>query len=434
MKILFVYPAFERHSQSHPELRTYVPCNEYIGPPSLGIASVAACTPACFEVGFVDDRVHRVTERLPEADLYALSFFTPAATRAMEIGAFLKEQGKTVVMGGIFPSMMPHEVMPYCHSVVIGEGELVWPRLCEDFLHGSLKNLYQADGCADLDKLPPPRVDLYLDAEASGVVHDDYPLQISRGCPFTCSACVVPATMGKKLRFFPRKTVWRTLESYAAKGKLCSLTEDTSFMFVSGARRRFRSFLKELSERRGTIGSRLSYVGASMPLLLNLEKEVFNEVRSAGIDRFYLVGGFDPVTRGAFGEGDPGAMTKAEECIAKCQDAGVDPYTSFLVGNDEDDEGTFDRILEFCLRCNIRIAEFAIATPYPGTPRWKELVAQDRVFDRTWKHYNDANVVFRPAKMSPEQLLEGYLRLWREFYAQRKEHDRTDREKWTIQF
>ena len=33
MKVLFVYPRFERHAQAHPELLQYVPMNEYLGSP-----------------------------------------------------------------------------------------------------------------------------------------------------------------------------------------------------------------------------------------------------------------------------------------------------------------------------------------------------------------------------------------------------------------
>jgi len=90
------------------------------------------------------------------------------------------------------------------------------------------------------------------------------------------------------------------------------------------------------------------------------------------------------------------------------------------VGNDSDDPGIFDRILEFGERTGLDKAEFCIATPYPGTPSWRRLVEQDRIIDRTWKHYNDANVVFRPRQLEADELLEGYLRLWREFYAPRQ--------------
>jgi radical SAM superfamily enzyme YgiQ (UPF0313 family) len=432
-KILFIYPSFERHAQSHPELLTCVPCNEYIGSPSLGIAAVAACTPKGFEVEFLDDRIHPVSEHLPEADLYALSFFTPAATRAMEIADLIRSQGKQVIAGGIFPSMMPDEAAKHFDSVVVGEGEPVWALVCSDAAGGKLKSRYQS-GPADLSNLPPPRVDLYLDAEDENFAPDDYPLQTSRGCPFACDACVLPRCMGSKIRHFPEEYVWTTLRRFAKAGKRCCLTEDTSFIFVSGARRRFRKLLKQIGERRDSESVQFSYVGSSMPMLLNIEDEVFDEIRESGIQRFYLVGGFDDITRGAFGPGDPEMLEKAHLCVRRCQEHGVEPYVSFLVGNEDDDEGTFDRMLEFAERLKLQIAEFAVATPYPGTPMWEKMLTEDRLLDRTWRLYNDANVVFRPKNMSPERLQDGYLYLWREFYRPRQHLKEADVTLNTIQF
>jgi len=82
----------------------------------------------------------------------------------------------------------------------------------------------------------------------------------------------------------------------------------------------------------------------------------------------------------------------------------------------------------------LKKAEFTIATPYPGTPAWKRVNEEDRVFDRTWGHYNDANVVFRPKNMTPERLLEGYLSMWREFYKSRQSLRDLPHEQRTIQF
>ena len=57
MKILFVYPRFSRHAEAHPELKQWVPINEYLGSPSLGIATIAAITPDDIELEFRDDRL-----------------------------------------------------------------------------------------------------------------------------------------------------------------------------------------------------------------------------------------------------------------------------------------------------------------------------------------------------------------------------------------
>jgi radical SAM superfamily enzyme YgiQ (UPF0313 family) len=148
---------------------------------------------------------------------------------------------------------------------------------------------------------------------------------------------------------------------------------------------------------------------------------------------FYFVGGFDPITMCAFSGRDPRALARMGEAISRSFDAGIEPYVSFLLGLDDDDEGTVDRMLDFADRAKIRKAEFALFTPYPGTPSWRRLEAEGRILHRRWSDYNDANVVFRPARMTPDALLAGYLRLWREFYARRDVTEMSERER-TIQF
>lgn len=431
MRVLFVYPRFGRHADWHPELRELVPCNEYLGPPSLGIAAVAASTPEGVEVEFRDDRVRPLDlTRPPEADLYAIGSFTPQATRAFEIADALRAQGRKVVLGGIFPSLMPEVAAEHADAIVVGEGEPVWPTVVEDARRGTLRPRYQAPP-ADPATLRAPAIDLYLDAEVEGRRPDDYPVQLSRGCPLECDACALPTSMGKKLRNLPLPYVLDTVRRLAARGKLLSLTEDTSFFGFSGARGHFRTFLTEVPKIEG---ARVSYIGISMPIVHKLDATLFAQAREAGIQMFYLVCGFDEITRKAFGPGDAEAMRKAEACITRCHDEGIEPYTSLMIGNDEDDEGTVDRILGFCERTKLRKSEFTVTTPYPGTPLWKRFVAEDRIIDRTWARYNDANVVFRPKKMTPDALTAGYLRLWREFYASRKNLEALPYEQRTIQF
>jgi radical SAM superfamily enzyme YgiQ (UPF0313 family) len=91
-------------------------------------------------------------------------------------------------------------------------------------------------------------------------------------------------------------------------------------------------------------------------------------------------------------------------------------------------------MLAFAQRTGLRKAEFAIFTPYPGTPSWRRLLAEGRILHRRWGQYNDANVVFRPARMSPDALRRAYLRLWREFYADKQAHASLPLAERTIQF
>jgi radical SAM superfamily enzyme YgiQ (UPF0313 family) len=429
MKVLFVYPGFQRHAQSNPELLDYVPMNEYLGSPSLGIACLAAVTPRHVELEFRDDRLEPA-DRPTDADLVAFSFFTPAATRAFELGRYFRALGKPTVAGGLFPTALPDVAAPHFDSVVEGEGEGAWLDVLADFERGALQPRYRSRPLP-LEGLPAPALSLYLRGESDRFMPDDYPVQLSRGCPLQCHACILPASMGQTLRTFTLEQVLAQLTHLAAHGKRACLTEDTSWFPGKGQR-----LLAELFRRLADDGTpaRISYVGISMPMLIAAQPSLLELARRAGVTMFYLVGGFDPITMRAFTGRDPHALARAHRAIARCHDAGIEPYTSFLYGLDDDDEGTVDRILEFATRAGIRKAEFAIFTPYPGTPSWHRLEREGRIVSREWRRYNDANVVYRPARLTADQVTRGYLDLWRSFYADKRHFLRATQDERTIQF
>lgn len=432
MKIRFVYPAFERHAQAHPELLEYVPCNEYFGPPSLGIAQLAAMTPPEHTIDFRDDRLEDVGLD-DEVDLVAISSFTASARRAMELADAFRARGRKVVYGGIFPSAMPHLASEHADAIVVGEGEGVWKRVLADAARGTLEPLYDARrSFVDPATLPLPRVDLYMEKEGRSFCPDDYPVQIARGCPLRCDACAIPLSAGRTKRELPVEHVLGQIDQLASRGKLASFTEDTSFFPGRGGLVHFGAVLDALRERGQ--GAAVSYIGISMPMVLATPSSFLTRLRDAGVRMFYLVGGFDPITRGAFTGKDAKAWQRAVDALRRCHDFGIEPYTSFLAGNDDDDEGSFDRMLELGHTTGLRKAEFAILTPYPATPLYERLEAEGRLLHRDWSRYNDANVVFRPKHMTPERLLEGYLYLWRQFYRSRTHLAALEREERTIQF
>jgi radical SAM superfamily enzyme YgiQ (UPF0313 family) len=102
--------------------------------------------------------------------------------------------------------------------------------------------------------------------------------------------------------------------------------------------------------------------------------------------------------------------------IRRLHDNGVMINGSFVFGMDDDDEGVFDRTVEWAVEHGIETATFHIMTPYPGTALYARVAAADRLLHSDWDLYDTRHAVFRPAKMSAEALERGYWRAYRDFY------------------
>jgi radical SAM superfamily enzyme YgiQ (UPF0313 family) len=58
-----------------------------------------------------------------------------------------------------------------------------------------------------------------------------------------------------------------------------------------------------------------------------------------------------------------------------------------------------------------------ILTPLPGTKLFKRLDEEGRILHKDWSKYDTQHVVFSPAGMSPEELLQGYRKVLRAVYS-----------------
>jgi radical SAM superfamily enzyme YgiQ (UPF0313 family) len=65
----------------------------------------------------------------------------------------------------------------------------------------------------------------------------------------------------------------------------------------------------------------------------------------------------------------------------------------------------------------VTTSTFHIQTPYPGTRLYAKMEAEGRLLHRNWDLYDTRHTVFRPARLTPEALEEGYWRAYRDFYA-----------------
>ena len=132
--------------------------------PSLGLLTLAGLTPEEFDMEYYEiadlrrgagvppgDETGGGTPPAPAAetaalpdhfDLVAISTFTAQLKEAYAVADFYRAQNIPVVMGGITIGSLPEEAKAHCDSVVMGEGEPLWPEVLKDFERGALKPIY----------------------------------------------------------------------------------------------------------------------------------------------------------------------------------------------------------------------------------------------------------------------------------------------------
>ena len=98
---------------------------------------------------------------------------------------------------------------------------------------------------------------------------------------------------------------------------------------------------------------------------------------------------------------------------------GIQVNGSFVLGFDHDRPDVFARTVEWIEANRLECATFHILTPYPGTPLFAKMEAEGRILHRDWDLYDTAHVVFRPARMSPEELAEGYAFCYEQLFSHR---------------
>ncbi len=365
----------------------------------LCLTTIAGLTPEDWEVEIHDARVKAIDYNV-RADLVGITGLTSEMPRAFEIADGFRNAGHTVVMGGVHVSALPEEALEHCDAVVIGEAELVWAGLLEDFKRGKLKERYRAELCDMKNMAIPSRVLLDRSMYGSGF----NTLQATRGCPFNCDYCTVTSFFGNKFRVRPSDEVIAEVKDL----------NTNKFFFMDDNIVGRPKYAKELFEKLIPLqlswGSQASITIAKDPELLKLY------ARSGGKYAFI---GFESLSQKNLEKMKKGwnSAESYSESVKKIQKAGISIVSSFVFGLDEDDANVFQNTYDFIIKNNINAAQYHILTPLPGTVTYKEMESEGRITDRDWSRYHTGEVVFKPRGMSAEELLDGYHRIFRKTYS-----------------
>jgi radical SAM superfamily enzyme YgiQ (UPF0313 family) len=374
---------------------------------STALPLVAALTPDSFLISIIDENFEEVNFET-DFDIVGITAMTQQATRAYEIARQFRERGVYTVIGGIHPTGMHDEAGQYVDTVIIGEAEHTWPVFIRDFLGGKPKPVYKAEqpGHVDLEQSPPPRYDL-LKREHYNTL---WP-QTTRGCPHYCEFCAASNVYGPKFRHKTISQVMREIEIITNTWTNPTICFADDNMFVN------RNFAGQLI--RELMPLKLSWM-AQTDISVAEDEEFLKLLYDSGCQTLYI--GFESLAEQNLDRLDPHnwklkQLHRYPLLVEKIQSRGIGIHASFMVGMEEDNQDTFQNIIDFIVTNHLMGGSISILTPYPGSRLRERLEKEGRLLDREWSQYNGGNVTFSHKLLQPDELYAGFLRIWKEIYA-----------------
>jgi radical SAM superfamily enzyme YgiQ (UPF0313 family) len=367
--------------------------------PPLGLATLAAYLDPDIEISLQDEHVEKL-DLDDQPDLVVIQVYITNAYRAYQIADHYRARGSYVVLGGLHVTSLPDEAAPHADTIFIGPGEHTFPQFLRDLAAGAPQRRYES-AVRTLESLPPIRRDLiqrnrYLVPNS---------IVVSRGCPHHCTFCYKDGFFAGGRSFYTQLVDDALSEIARLPGRHLYFLDDHLFGNARFARDLFR----------GMTGMGRVFQGAATVDSI-LRDDVVEEAAAAGLRSLFV--GFETLSTSSLeGAGKRQNLGRSyREVVRRLDSLGIMINGSFVFGLDGDDRDVFSRTVDWAVEVGITTATFHILTPYPGTALFTDMAAQERIVTRNWDLYDTRNVVYRPTRLSPEELKRGYDWAYEEFY------------------
>jgi radical SAM superfamily enzyme YgiQ (UPF0313 family) len=371
----------------------YSSFGKHVLTPSLALTSLAGATPNDWSVAYWDENLLQGPPPLdPLPEVVAITVHLTFAKRAYALAAWYRERGAKVILGGLHVLSCPAEAAPHADALALGEGTQVWPTILRDVERGTLRGVYRGDYSIPYRDDPAPRRAV-LPRKAFLTTTS---LIATRGCHNRCGFCYL-ATEGLQMPYRmrdPEQVVAEMIEDRC-----------TYAVFVDnnlGSRPEYlRSLCRALRPLEVIWSAAITIDVTSDPTLVR-------EMALAGCTGVFV--GFESLSDANLHDAHKKTPSSEDYArrVAILHDHGIQVNGSFVLGFDHDGPEVFERTAKWIEETRLECATFHILTPYPRTPLFRKLESEGRLLHRDWDLYDTAHVVFRPARMTPDELLEGY--------------------------
>jgi radical SAM superfamily enzyme YgiQ (UPF0313 family) len=359
----------------------------------LSLAVLAGLTPVGVDCRLYDDRIDEIDYDEP-TDLVAINVETFTARRAYEIAAEYRARKVPVVMGGMHASLIPDEVAEHADAVYTGDGEELWSQVVSDAHEGRLRPRYAGTFGVPQSRVLPRR-DLYVGKHYLPVSL----LQFGRGCRFNCEFCAVSKYFGH-CNF--TRPVAEVVAEISAQSRRDLFFVDDNFVSNPEAAKELLRALIPLKVRWVSQVSIEHTRDAEMMDLLVKSGCMGNVIGFESLDLENL--------RQMRKAANLTAFDGYADAVATLREHHLQTWAAFALGYDHDTVESILKTCEWGISNHFTFAAFNVLMPYPSTPFYERLKAEDRLLydGRWWLHpdYRFNHAAFRPARMSADELTD----------------------------
>lgn len=259
----------------------------------------------------------------------------------------------------------------------------------------------------DPDLLPMPARHLFPANDLNGMhyYHDGFcqnrpaiQMHASRGCPFSCNFCLWTQTMYKPGTYKTRSAVnivdemVFVIDNFGAKE---IYFDDDTF---TGNRNHVLQVCREIGLRKLDIP--WSVMGDAMVT----DKEMLEAMKAAGCIgiKFGMESGVPDILKSI---NKPLKLARLESLIETCRELKMKTHVSVSFGHLGETRETIRQTMEYVTKLDSDSIQFSLATPYPGTRFYDEVIRQDLLIAKDWNEFDPThNPIVKLPGMSPEFL------------------------------
>jgi radical SAM superfamily enzyme YgiQ (UPF0313 family) len=393
LKIAFLAPAgaMHRYNGSFGRSLHYAP---------LTLTTLAALVPEELgaEVVIYDETAAKIPLDL-DADLICITCITGTSSRCYAYADYFRSRGKTVVLGGVHPTMMPDEAAQHADVVFTGFAEQSFPQMLMDYKNGNLQTTYSQDSSFTMENKVIPRRGL-LNKKRYITMNS---MEAVRGCSLPCTFCAYPAAFGRKIYKRPIREIIAEIESLHSREVLfpdVNLIAERSFAV--------ELFTAMIPLKKMWFGLVTSSIG--------MDDEMISLFEKSGCKGLLI--GFESINQSSqkFIHKGVNKVMEYDKLMKKLHNAGILVQGCFAFGGDDEDTSVFERTVEMVIKTKIDLPRYSILTPFPNTQYYRQLESEGRIVERDWAMYDVEHCVYIPSKMTKEELENGIEWAWRETY------------------